>query len=144
MTYCSIADMVTRYNRYQDLKNLCKSDDNPDGDFPNPFIIEAIKAATGECDSALSAHYALPLKEIPQIIVDIACTIAFGLMNEWRQVGDKDHNQYIAMQQARATLSQIQQGKMKLDLPSLANANNAEIEINSSGRRFDRNSWKGL
>ena len=102
-------------------------------------VAGAISDASAEVDSALAARYALPLSDVPGVLLRIAAQIA--RYNMWRRDVPADHPAYVAYKDALKDLARIADGSVNLGLTPLG----AQIEqaggaaATANDRVFDRN-----
>ncbi|PIP98548.1 MAG: hypothetical protein COW76_20515 [Shewanella sp. CG18_big_fil_WC_8_21_14_2_50_42_11] len=106
MTYCTVADMQTRFDEWE-LIGLS----NPGGQAIDAAVIEqAIVDAEAEIESYLGGRYALPLNPVPKVLNRIACTLARYYLHDGQlnEAADK------AYQDALRFLKDVAKGLVKL------------------------------
>lgn len=73
MGYCTGQDLIDRYGE-EELLQL--ADRDGDGVADTAVLDQVIADASAEIDGYLAVRYALPLAEVPSVLVRIACEIA--------------------------------------------------------------------
>lgn len=112
-------------------------------------ITEALAAATSEIDSHLGQRYSVPLAVVPAFIARYCADIAvYTLANTATRLTEDIENRY---KNATRHLERIADGKAGLGEAEDANSAQADpdtgssnIMIDADGRRFTRDSMKGL
>ncbi|MEQ8318763.1 MAG: DUF1320 domain-containing protein [Rhodospirillales bacterium] len=119
--YCTQADMEKRFSAEEILE---LTDRDADGTADDGVLDVAIADAGDTIDSYISKRYDLPLAEIPQRLVKIACDLVrYELHKE-----DPPERVVAAHKEAMATLRDIAAGKALLDVAGSEPAG-AENEI---------------
>jgi phage gp36-like protein len=111
MTYCSLNQLIDRYGAALLTELSFRGDDRP-GEPDAVLYARVIADADALIDGYLFGRYALPLAEVPHLLVDlsqrIALYFAFGQM-----APDKVRRDY---EDAIKTLTQISQGVVRLNI----------------------------
>ncbi len=81
--YATTADMQSRFDHDGQLTQVCN------GTLDVPFITQALTAAAGSIDTALRKRYTLPLSQVPALLVDVACDLAWWRLHHWRGLFDR-------------------------------------------------------
>lgn len=82
MTYATVAEMVSRYQRRNlDLLTKSRSDNNQPDD---SIIVDALGDATAMMDSYIVARYTLPLSVAPATLPQVCCVIAWYFLQDTR------------------------------------------------------------
>ncbi len=138
MTYCTQADMVTRFGE-EELAQL--TDHNwEDGRIDDTVVARAIADAAGEIDARLAKRYPLPLASVPAFLTRAACDIARYYLYQDR-VTEIVQERY---RNAIKLLDGIAAGQTALGLESTQAPQDGPAEITSRDRLFDRGSMGNL
>jgi phage gp36-like protein len=77
--YATLADLIARFGE-QELVQLTNRDNPGDGLVVTEVADEALADAESEVNSYLASRYALPLVEVPRVLVRVTCDVArYGL-----------------------------------------------------------------
>lgn len=131
MTYATTQDLFSTFGEGTIRRSASRPDDT-DG---NAAIQNAIDYAKNYIDSKLSARFPLPLPTVPQLLVDLACDLAYERLcftaDILTETVEKRANR------ARSDLDAIASGKMNLGLPTnAADTNPSPQPIFTSGKKI--------
>lgn len=109
-------------------------------------LTDALRDAAGEINTYLQGRYPLPLQDVPEHLVTVACDIAMYRLQVLRpQVSVEDAR--ARFKDALRWLEGVATGKLQLGLGSVgqkATAPGAAPEVIEQGRRFTRASMHGF
>lgn len=117
MNYASQADMEQRFG-VQAL--LVAGDRDGDGVVDADLVARALSDASAEIDSYLSGRYALPLATVPPLLARVCCDMAFYFMSSDSATQTEEKRQ--RLEDARALLKLVSEGKVRLGLAAAAEA----------------------
>ncbi|MBI2278192.1 MAG: DUF1320 domain-containing protein [Dechloromonas sp.] len=120
MPYATQQDLIERF-REDELRQVADVDGS--GDIDPAIVNRALEDAGAEIDAALLGRYLLPIAAVPKILTRIACDLA-------RESLYTDQPTEVVTErakQARALLSGIAKGTLRLDLPA------SPTEVSMSG-----------
>lgn len=111
MPYTTLADMTDRYGERL-LIDLTDRADVPTGEIDADVVARAIADAEALIDGYLAARYALPLVEVPGLVVTVAQQIAFWNLH-LHDPSPKTAEDY---KSAIRSLESISKGTIRLDV----------------------------
>ncbi len=139
MAYATQDDIVTIYSA--DALFVAERDGVVDG----AAVVRALDSASGEIDSFIAVRVALPLPEVPDLLVQFAVDIAlYRLASSAAIMSDELRQRY---EDALAHLRRIAKGEAALVLPVAPDAepqSPAPIVADGEPRLFTRTSLRGL
>lgn len=145
--YCNINDLLTRVDK-KVLINLT-NDSAPYTEINEDVINENIEIATDLVNASLRNRYALPLKSVPKILVQISADIVIYRLYS-RRPQDVPKNYQQNYEYALNILKDIQNGTKILDLStssiaeSTIKASMYLFNKDASDRRFSAETMRGF
>lgn len=146
--YCDINDLLTRVDK-KVLINLT-NDTAPYTEINEDVINENIELATDLVNASLRNKYALPLKSVPKILVQISADIVIYRLYS-RRPQDVPKNYLQNYEFALSILKEIQSGSKVLELATSSDATETTIRTSmylvnkdDSDRRFSPKTMRGF
>ncbi len=142
MAYSSIDDLKKKID---EIKLIQLTDIGGSGRVDSAKVEAAIAEADALIDSYVSRVYQTPLGPVPNVVVDISATIAIGNLHRFRSVESEVWTK--ACESATLLLKKVASGAVTLEgavTEPAPSANAASASFSSSGRRFSRETLKGM
>ncbi|WP_241085737.1 gp436 family protein [Candidatus Vondammii sp. HM_W22] len=133
MPYATTQDLIDRFGE----EELIQLTDRTGAGVIDTAVLDRT-VADGEIDGYLSGRYALPLAEVPPVLVRVACDIT-----RYHLYDDVPHSQVrTRYEDARRLLASISTGKVQLGLPTSAGVEpiTGSPEVDAPERIFTGNS----
>lgn len=148
MMYCDLSDLLTRVDK-KVLINLT-NDTAPYTEINEDIINENIEIATDLVNASLRNKYALPLKSVPKILVQISADIVIYRLYS-RRPQDVPKNYQQNYEYALNILKDIQNGSKVLELTTSFDVKETTIRTSmyltnkdDSDRRFSPTTMRGF
>lgn len=142
MPYATVQDLRDRVPETE----LAQLTDEQGQDVQEATVLQAIRDASAEIDGYLAGRYELPLVSAPEILVGLACDMAFYKLMRLRRAGDVEdaRNRY---DDAVAYLVRVAKGQVQLGPgqdPGAADPARLLVQTTGAPRLFGRGSLKGF
>lgn len=140
MAYATLQDLIDRYG---ERTVITSSDRDGNGQADADAVAHALDEVSSEIDTYLAARYALPLPEVPSILVRLACDMALHQVSF--EAGAATDEKKARYDSAVDLLKLIAKGTVQLPLPPAAAVTTTTAPRTSSpAREFTRNTLKGV
>lgn len=131
MAYCTLDDLLSRFG---DDEVYVAFDRDNDGEVETSAVDQALADADEEINTYLAARYALPLANIPAVLVRLAAQMAIYHGSIGTAITEEKRKRY---EDAVKMLNKISRGDISLGLAAAEEpANREQITVQSSTKLF--------